>query len=136
MKNNTISSEHGTVLIPGRTEGPVLISPDTFCFARLGPRSGIITDKRVSLFGQTIKEKILVILCHRGSTTSPAVFLETCRHKAGPLAILVRKSDSMLVFSVLLVKEFCNLTIPLMEGVDEKILGTLEPDSFVRGDTG
>ena len=136
MKNNTISSEHGTVLIPGRAEGRVLISPDTFCFARLNPRSGIITDKRVNLFGQTIKEKILVIPCHRGSTTSPAVFLETCRHKAGLLAIIVRKSDSMLIFSVLLVKEFCNLTIPLMEGVDEKLLETFDLDSFVRVDTG
>jgi predicted aconitase with swiveling domain len=134
MTEKTIFLSSGKVLIPGKVKGPVLLSSLPLSFSRLEAQSGVITDRRVDVFGQTIRGKILVFPSHRGSTTSPAVFLETCRQKAGPLAILVLKSDPLLFFSALLAKELYGMTIPVIEGIDKRIFNRLEPNTFLKVD--
>ncbi len=108
----------GKGLIKGRAEGKALVSSQSLSFSRLDPKSGAVTDRRIDLFGRAIGGRVLVFPSHRGSTTSPAVFLEVCRRGFGPAAMVVAKSDPMLLFSALLVKKFYDITIPLIEGAD------------------
>jgi predicted aconitase with swiveling domain len=124
----------GKVLIKGSAEGTALFSSQSLSFSRLDPRSGAITDRRVDLFGETIGERVLIFSSHRGSTTSPAVFLEVCRQGLGPRAMVVAKSDPMLLFSALLAKKFYGITIPLIEGVDLARFQGLRPEDHLKID--
>lgn len=134
MNEGNMFHYSGNVLIPGSVEGPVLITSEPLSFSRLEQKSGMITDRRVDVFGQSIRGKILIFPYHKGSTTSPAVFLETCRQKSAPLAIVVLKSDPLLIFSVLLAQEFYDLMIPVIERIDRRIFETLEQEALVKVD--
>ena len=70
----------GRVLLEGRAKGEALVSRRAFTFAHgVEPSTGVVTDIRSDLLGESVREKVLFFPFGKGSTTGAAWFLETVR---------------------------------------------------------
>ena len=85
----------GRGLVPGMAEGEALVSRESLVWSHgVDPASGKIDDVRVSVCGESVKDKILIYPLGKGSTSGATWMLETVRCGNGPAAIINRKQSS------------------------------------------
>jgi predicted aconitase with swiveling domain len=87
----------GRGVVGGVAEGKALVSKKgiELLFA-LNRDTGMITEGKHPLKGQSIKGKILVFPCHRGSSGWGGTFISAHSRGNGPLAMIIRDSDWMV----------------------------------------
>lgn len=104
------------ILVSGHGSGIVLASSQTISFwGGVDPDTGKITDPRHELFGESIREKILVFPYGKGSAAAPLVLLELARQKTGPAAIINVETDPLLVAGPIISKHFYGRNIPVVK---------------------
>jgi phosphomecalonate degydratase small subunit len=115
---------------PGVFEGEAIVSDLPFGFWQgLDPATGLVIDKRHDLCGLSLKSKVFIFPCGRGSTGTPGIFLEAVRNKCAPGAIVNVKSEPMIVMCALLAETFFQTRIPIVDG-----LGGAPSELFRTGD--
>jgi predicted aconitase with swiveling domain len=127
----------GRGLVGGKAAGYALVAKSSFTFAHgVDPRTGLITDPRSGLKGQSMKGKVLVFPHGKGSTTGPTWFLETVRHHNHPAAIINHHSEPIIVIGAVLAKLLYGQHIPVVSGFKTNPAETRTTGDFVTVDGG
>lgn len=103
-------------------EGPLLVLEKPISFwGGVDPLTGAIMDPRHPRHGTQLGDRILVMERTIGSSSSSAVMLELLRNRVAPAAIIVARTDAILVLGILVAKELGYPTIPLLRVEEEGI---------------
>lgn len=109
MKARTIS--------PGNVEGKAIVSKDPIGFyGGVDSKTGIVIEKGHPLEGKSIKDKVLVFPCGKGSTVGSYVIYGLKKNGVAPKAIINKETETIVATGVILAG------IPCVDHVDiEKI---------------
>ena len=114
---------------------PLVVSPESFSFVGgLDAQTGKIIYSRSKLFGVSIKDKVFIYPCGRGSTTTSAVLLEAIRCSNAPCAIISVEVEPMVALGVLVAQELYNKTMPIL-AVSEDMFHLLHTGDYVIVDS-
>ena len=110
----------GHVTVTGAPiEAEALVSNQAFgFFGGVNPRTGEIIDRWHDLYGQNMKNKILVYPEGRGSTVGAAIILELARTGCAPAAILNNANEIITATGGVLAKKFYDCDIPMLDQFD------------------
>ncbi len=113
----------GRALHPGRGAGVALpIGPLSF-WGGVDWKDGRIIDGHHERHGTTVAGRVLVMPHGRGSSSAAVVLAETVRNGAGPVAVVTRSTDLILLVGAMAAVELYGISCPILE---------LEHDAFER----
>jgi predicted aconitase with swiveling domain len=106
---------HGRTLASGVATGAVMtIEPLSF-WGGLDWHDGRIIDVHHPACGATIAGRVLVMPHGRGSSSAAAVMAEVVRRHTGPVALIVRSAEVILVCGALAAAELYGVHCPVVE---------------------
>lgn len=125
-----------TVLVGGTAEGRVLALEEPLSFwGGVDPSTGAIIEARHPQYGETISNRLLAMPHGRGSSSSSSILAEMLRRGRGPVAIVVRHRDSILVAGALVAAELYGVKCPIVVSDEDLETGetwSLTPDGLIR----
>ena len=93
----------GRVINPGKAEGIALVSPEPIGFyGGIDMKTGKVIEKNHPLEGESVKDKILVFPCGKGSTVGSYVIYGLKKNGAAPKAIVNRETETIVATGVIL----------------------------------
>jgi uncharacterized protein len=109
MKGRTIS--------PGKVTGTAIVSKEPIGFyGGINIKTGIVIEKGHPLEGKSVKDKILVFPCGKGSTVGSYVIYGLKKNGMAPKAIINKETETIVATGVILAG------IPCVDKIDiEKI---------------
>lgn len=109
MKGETIS--------PGKAEGEAIVSKEPIGFyGGINIKTGIVIEKGHPLEGKSVKNKILVFPCGKGSTVGSYVVYGLKKNNVAPAGIINKETETIVATGVILAG------IPCVDKIDiEKI---------------
>ena len=126
----------GRVLLEGKAKGEALVSRRAFTFAHgVEPSTGVVTDVRSDLLGESVREKVLFFPFGKGSTTGAAWFLETVRLDNGPAAVLTQTAETMVVTGAVLGEILYGRRIPVMTDFPSTMADVVRTGDLVTVET-
>ncbi|MEM0492718.1 MAG: DUF126 domain-containing protein [Candidatus Thermoplasmatota archaeon] len=107
----------GRSISPGKAEGVALVSKDPVGFyGCIDMKTGVVIEKGHMLEGKSIKDKILVFPCGKGSTVGSYVIYGLKKNNVAPKAIINKETETIVATGVILAG------IPCVDKIDiEKI---------------
>ncbi|MGB9729345.1 MAG: aconitase X swivel domain-containing protein [Thermoprotei archaeon] len=106
----------GRVINPGNTEGVALVSQKPISFlGDVNKEKGIVINKESDIYGEMLKDRVLIVPLGRGSTVGAWVIYALKKRGLAPSAILMEKSD-LIIASGCIISD-----IPLFDGFDKPI---------------
>ena len=118
----------GRPLLAGSAAGRALVLAEPLSFwGGLDPLTGKIIDRRHPQVGQSIAASVLVMRSGRGSSSSSSVLAESLRARTGPVAVLLREPDEIVLVGAMVIQLLDGLTMPVV---------VLEPEAYDRITTG
>jgi predicted aconitase with swiveling domain len=103
----------GRCIQPGRAEGEALVSEEPISFfGGVEIQTGRVIEKGHCLHGETLKDKIVVFPCGKGSTVGSYVIYGLKMNGAAPKAILNQRTETIVATGVILAE------IPCVDGID------------------
>ncbi len=134
MSRKTITLT-GRGLVPGIAEGEALVSRESLVWSHgVDPASGKIDDMRVSACGESVKDKILIYPLGKGSTSGATWMLETVRCGNGPMAIINKETELIIVAGALLSEKLYSKVIPVVDRLSDDPTKLIETGDWVRVD--
>jgi predicted aconitase with swiveling domain len=104
----------GRTISPGKVEGETLVSKEPIGFyGGVDAKTGIFIEKGHELEGQSVKGKILVFPCGKGSTVGSYVIYGLARNNQAPLAIVNKETETIVATGVILAGIPCVDRIPV-----------------------
>jgi predicted aconitase with swiveling domain len=103
-----------TPLLPGRARGRVLKLLRLSLWGGVDPFTGRLTDPALPHYGETVKDRVLLIAEPVGSSSSSAVLLELLHGGNAPAAIVLGRADAIIGLGILVAREMGWPTIPLV----------------------
>lgn len=95
MKGRTIS--------PGKAEGEAIVSPEPIGFyGGIDIRTGIVIEKGHPLEGKSVKDKIFVFPCGKGSTVGSYVIYGIKKNGVAPAGIINKETETIVATGVIL----------------------------------
>jgi predicted aconitase with swiveling domain len=114
---------HGRALHPGVGAGVALpIGPLSF-WGGVDWHDGRIIDVHHAQHGQSVAGRVLVMPHGRGSSSAAVVLAETIRNGSGPIAVVTRSTDLILLVGAMAAVELYGQSCPILE---------LDVDAFER----
>ena len=109
MKGRTIS--------PGKAKGEAIVSTEPIGFyGGIDIKTGIVIEKGHPLEGKSVKDKILVFPCGKGSTVGSYVIYGIKKNNVAPAGIINKETETIVATGVILAG------IPCIDQIDiEKI---------------
>jgi predicted aconitase with swiveling domain len=109
MKGRTIS--------PGTAEGEAIVSTEPIGFyGGIDIKTGIVIEKGHPLEGKSVKDKILIFPCGKGSTVGSYVIYGIKKNNVAPAGIINKETETIVATGVILAG------IPCVDKIDiEKI---------------
>ncbi len=136
----------GTGIVGGHGNGTALVTrtPINFTAALTKPenilksRRDELRDRHHDLFGQKIREKVLVFPSSIGSTESGLVLLEIAYRRIAPAAMIVQQSDPLLVSGTILAGIWFGRGMPVVAYSEEDLFDKICTGAHVGvdGDSG
>ncbi len=129
----------GRVVSKGKVCAEALTSQQMFgFFAAVDTKTGIVIDEHSDIFGQCIRDKVLVFPEGRGSTVGAAVVLELVRTGNAPAAIINRKAEGIIATGAILADKIYGKPLPLIDMLDEDPVSAIRTGDMVSvdGETG
>jgi predicted aconitase with swiveling domain len=109
----------GRVISPGRVEGESLVSKEPIGFyGGIDAKSGLFIEKGHELEGKSVKGKILVFPCGKGSTVGSYVIYGLAKNNQGPLAIVNKETETIVATGAILAG------IPCVDGIPVEKIST------------
>ena len=104
----------------GEGGGPLLVLERPLSFwGGVDPETGRVSDPRHPQHGESLRGSILVMERAIGSSSSSAIMLELLRNDVAPAAIVLGRTDAILVLGILVAEELGYPSVPLVDvGVD------------------
>lgn len=93
----------GRCISPGCATGEAMVSPVPMSFyGGVDPKTGVVMEKGHPLEGRSIKGRILVFPCGKGSTVGSYVLYGLSRYGVAPAAIINRETETIVATGVIL----------------------------------
>ena len=109
----------GRIISPGRVEGESLVSKEPIGFyGGIDAKTGLFIEKGHELEGKSVKEKILVFPCGKGSTVGSYVIYGLTKNNQGPLAIVNKETETIVATGAILAG------IPCVDGIPVEKIST------------
>jgi len=109
MKGRTIS--------PGKAEGIAIVSTEPIGFyGGIDINTGIVIEKGHPLEGKSVKDKILVFPCGKGSTVGSYVIYGIKKNGVAPAGIINKETETIVATGVILAG------IPCIDQIDIKTI--------------
>jgi predicted aconitase with swiveling domain len=103
------------VLVAGRGAGPALTTDQPLSFwGGVEIATGRIVDRHHPRFDDVVTGRVLVMPSGRGSSSSSSVLAECIRLETGPVAIVLREPDPILVVGAVVARELYGRSIPIV----------------------
>jgi predicted aconitase with swiveling domain len=132
----------GRPVLPGRGRGPALVTREPINFtAALTKIANVPLSRRAELrdahhplFGRNIAGRVLVFPSCIGSTHTGLVLLDLVSKGRGPAALVVQRSDSLLVSGIVLSDVWFGRNIPIVEYPGDDLFDRIHDDDVVDVD--
>ena len=106
----------GRSISPGKVEGETLVSKEPIGFyGGIDAKTGMFIEKGHELEGKSVKGKILVFPCGKGSTVGSYVIYGLAKNNQAPLAIINKETETIVATGVILAGVPCIDKIPVEE---------------------
>ena len=115
----------GRTIIEGDVQAQALVSRSPLSLSYVDA-AGIITDQTHELYGQNIKDTILVLPALKGSAFQDLAMLILVQGNIAPKGIIALEADNRLVIAA----AFCD--IPTMDRLEKNPLETVSTGDLVR----
>ena len=104
----------GRTISPGIVEGEALVSKEPIGFyGGVDAKTGIYIEKGHELEGKSVKGKILVFPCGKGSTVGSYVIYGLAKNNQAPLAIVNKETETIVATGAILAGVPCVDKIPV-----------------------
>jgi len=104
----------GRTISPGVVEGEALVSKEPIGFyGGVDAKTGIYIEKGHELEGKSVKGKILVFPCGKGSTVGSYVIYGLAKNNQAPLAIVNKETETIVATGAILAGVPCVDKIPV-----------------------
>jgi hypothetical protein len=104
----------GRTISPGRVEGEALVSKEPIGFyGGVDAKTGIFIEKGHELEGNSVKGKVLVFPCGKGSTVGSYVIYGLAKNNQAPLAVVNKQTETIVATGVILAGVPCVDKIPV-----------------------
>ncbi len=104
-----------TCVLPGQGQGRILSTCQAISFwGCVNPTTGLISDKRHDLFGESVSGRILVFPFGKGSSTGSLMILELLRLDLAPAAIINIRTEPLLATGPVVGKHVYAKTFPIL----------------------
>lgn len=120
-----IQTMKGRTIVKGNVEAEALVAKIPLSLAYID-HTGAILDSTHELYGQTIKDKILVVSGLKGSSMQELALAALVQRGIAPRGIITLDADTRLITAAL----FCE--IPLMDKLEKNPLEAITTGDFVR----
>ncbi len=109
----------GRTISPGRIEGEGLVSKEPIGFyGGVDAKTGLFIEKGHELEGKSVKGKILVFPCGKGSTVGSYVIYGLAKNNQAPLAIVNKETETIVATGAILAG------IPCVDGIPVEKIST------------
>lgn len=107
----------GRIISPGKAQGEAIVSTEPIGFyGGIDIKTGIVIEKGHPLEGKSVKGKILVFPCGKGSTVGSYVIYGIKKNNVAPAGIINKETETIVATGVILAG------IPCIDQIDiEKI---------------
>ena len=106
---------NGRVLLAGTADGRALVLGEPLSFwGGLDPLTGRIIDRHHPQVGESIAQRVLVMRSGRGSSSSSSVLAESLRAGTGPVAVLLREPDEIVLVGAMVIQLLDGLVMPVV----------------------
>jgi len=107
----------GRIISPGKVQGEAIVSSEPIGFyGGIDIKTGIVIEKGHPLEGISVKDKILVFPCGKGSTVGSYVIYGIKKNNVAPAGIINKETETIVATGVILAG------IPCIDQIDiEKI---------------
>jgi predicted aconitase with swiveling domain len=107
----------GRIISPGKAEGVAIVTSEPIGFyGGIDIKTGIVIEKGNPLEGKSVKNKILVFPCGKGSTVGSYVIYGIKKNGVAPAGIINKETETIVATGVILAG------IPCIDKIDiEKI---------------
>ena len=103
----------GRMISPGKVEGIALVSYEPIGFyGGINIKTGIVIEKNHPLEGKSVKDKILVFPCGKGSTVGSYVIYGLKKNAVAPKGIINEETETIVATGVILAG------IPCIDKID------------------
>jgi len=103
----------GRIISPGKCKGKAIVSREPIGFyGGVDPKTGIVIEKNHPLEGESIKNKILVFPCAKGSTVGSYVIYGLKKNNVAPIGIINEETETIVATGVILAG------IPCIDKID------------------
>lgn len=104
---------HGRGIVEGKCVAEALVSTKPISFlGDVDPATGKIIERRHSLYGKCVKDKVLCFPHGHGSTVGSYVLYSLAKNGLAPKAIINRRADPVIVVGAVIAN------IPMIDQVD------------------
>jgi predicted aconitase with swiveling domain len=104
---------NGRTISPGKAEGVAIVSPEPIGFyGGIDIKTGIVIEKDHPLEGRSVKDKILVFPCGKGSTVGSYVIYGIKKNGVAPSGIINKETETIVATGVILAG------IPCIDQID------------------
>jgi uncharacterized protein len=116
----------GRTIFEGKAEGEALVSSSPMSFyGGVNPDSGEVVERGHELQGRTVKGKVLVFPCGKGSTVGSYVLYRLSKNGVAPSAIINAKCETIVAVGAIISE------IPCVDMVD---IGKIKTGARVKVD--
>ncbi|AFV24455.1 hypothetical protein Mpsy_2251 [Methanolobus psychrophilus R15] len=113
----------------GVAEGQVLLTHEAISFlGNVDPKTGIIVEPKHELFGQCIKDRVLVFPQGKGSTVGSYVLYQLIKNNVAPAAMINVESEPIVAVGAIIS------CIPLVDRMERDPFEVLKNGDTVRVD--
>jgi hypothetical protein len=103
----------GRMISPGKVKGTALVSKEPIGFyGGINIKTGIVIEKGHPLEGKSVKDKILVFPCGKGSTVGSYVIYGLQKNGVAPQGIINKETETIVATGVILAG------IPCVDKID------------------
>jgi predicted aconitase with swiveling domain len=103
----------GRMINPGKAKAKAIVSKEPIGFyGGIDAKTGIVIEKGHELEGESVKGKVLVFPCGKGSTVGSYVIYGLVKNGVGPVAIINKETETIVATGAILAG------IPCVDGID------------------
>jgi predicted aconitase with swiveling domain len=121
----------GRIISPGKCRGNAIVSKEPIGFyGGVDINTGIIIEKNHPLENKSIKDKILVFPCGKGSTVGSYVIYGLKKNKVAPIGIINEETETIVATGVILAGIPCIDKINISKICDGDVI-SLDADNGI-----
>ncbi len=103
-------------LLAGEATGDIAVLDEPLSFwGGFDVAKGKIVDQNHPQVNKILSNKILVMPSGRGSSSASSILAESLRRKTGPLAVVLKEADAILVLGAMVAKELYAVGCPVVQ---------------------